>query len=146
MFILLKMFKKKKDEIVQSPFESTFVLQTFSIQEAERKTSSIKVICTCRENKDVFRLSRGSCHMDVGYILWFCFLKKFFSLFLHLTKEKIKKEGKNSKGMILTCKDVPGASSLRLLSLPSLSLLLPFSVKLENRKQKKTLKCCKSCN
>ena len=67
------------------------------------KTSSIKVICTCREKNDFFKIYRGSCQIDVLYILWFCFLKEFFSLFLHLTKEKIKKRVRNdSSGMILT--------------------------------------------
>ncbi|CAN0274648.1 unnamed protein product [Rangifer tarandus platyrhynchus] len=99
------MFKKKKKNPF-APLKSTFVLQKiFYSVSLIVKTSSIKVICTCREKNDFFKIYRGSCQIDVLYILWFCFLKEFFSLFLHLTKEKIKKRVRNdSSGMILTCK------------------------------------------
>lgn len=108
MFILLKMFKKRKKKKKKNnpfaPLKSTFVLQKiFYSVSLIVKTSSIKVICTCREKNDFFKIYRGSCQIDVLYILWFCFLKEFFSLFLHLTKEKIKKRVRNdSSGMILT--------------------------------------------
>lgn len=60
MFILLKMEKKKKKNLPLSPLKSTFVLQKifYSIS-LSVKTSSIKVICTCREKNDFFQNIQG---------------------------------------------------------------------------------------
>lgn len=65
-----------------------------------------------------FKIYRGSCQIDVLYIV-VLFLERIFLLFLHLTKEKIKKRVRNdSSGMILTCKISLGFLCLLSSSLP----------------------------
>lgn len=92
-----------------------------------------------------FKIYRGSCQIDVLYIV-VLFLERIFFVIFTSNKGKIKKRVRNdSSGMILTCKMSLGI----LLCLLSSSLSCPphthtLSVKLETRKQKPST--CKSCN
>lgn len=87
MFILLKMFKKKKFPL--SSLQVNFCApENFLFRKSERKTSSIKIICTCREKKMTFSKYTGAAAKSMYYILWFLFLERIFFVIFTSNKGK----------------------------------------------------------